>query len=131
MTTERDELRSSKDDLLQKISKVDRDIAVADSQIAKLRNKKQELEEAAKRPVSDAKAEEEERPLSKSVSQQIYQENRVRVRFPGFRKNLFGFFFRRFDFRKNGRIICACWMTKLISFVQRPNKTFERLFVHF
>ena len=88
MTTERDELRSSKDDLLQKISKVDRDIAVADSQIAKLRNKKQELEEAAKRPVSDAKAEEEERPLSKSVSQQIYQENRVRVRFPGCRKNL-------------------------------------------
>ena len=88
MTTERDELRSSKDDLLQKISKVDRDIAVADSQIAKLRNKKQELEEAAKRPVSDAKAEEEERPLSKSVSQQIYQENRVRVRFPGLRKNV-------------------------------------------
>ena len=77
ISIERDELKSSKDDLLQKISKVDRDIAVADSQIAKLKLKKQELEDAAKRPTSDSNAEEEERPLSKSIAQQIYTENRV------------------------------------------------------
>ena len=38
-TTERDDVRSTKEDLLQKISKVDREIAKAESQIAKLKKK--------------------------------------------------------------------------------------------
>ena len=37
--TERDDVRSTKEDLLQKISKVDREIAKAESQIAKLKKK--------------------------------------------------------------------------------------------
>ena len=38
-TVERDDVKSTKDDLLQKISKVDREIAKAESQIAKLKKK--------------------------------------------------------------------------------------------
>ena len=40
-TTERDDVRSTKEDLLQKISKVDREIAKAESSIAKLKKKQQ------------------------------------------------------------------------------------------
>ena len=85
--SERDELKSTKDVLLQKITKVDREIAKAESVIAKLKKKQSELEEAANKTSSDdsmlneeerrkAREEEEERP--KSVAQIVYAENRVR-----------------------------------------------------
>jgi septal ring factor EnvC (AmiA/AmiB activator) len=82
--SERDELRSTKDDLLKKITKVDREIAKAESQIAKLKKKQQELEDlqANKHGMSDTnEEEEEERPKNQSIAQIIYADNRVR-RFP-------------------------------------------------
>ena len=71
-----DELRSTKDDLLQRIAKVDREIAKAESQIAKLKKKQQELESAANKVSTNDQTEvEEEKP--KSRAQVIYAENRV------------------------------------------------------
>ncbi|CAB4057904.1 Nuclear receptor corepressor 2,Nuclear receptor corepressor 1 [Lepeophtheirus salmonis] len=78
-SAERDELRSTKDDLLQKITKVDREIAKAESQIAKLKKKQQELEDAANRPSTDA-VEEDEKPKNQSIAQIIYAENRKKAR---------------------------------------------------
>ncbi|XP_040579178.1 uncharacterized protein Smr isoform X2 [Lepeophtheirus salmonis] len=78
-SAERDELRSTKDDLLQKITKVDREIAKAESQIAKLKKKQQELEDAANRPSTDA-IEEDEKPKNQSIAQIIYAENRKKAR---------------------------------------------------
>ena len=80
--SERDELKSTKDVLLQKITKVDREIAKAESVIAKLKKKQQELEEAANKTSSDPNEDEdnleEERP--KSIAQIVYAENRVRIK---------------------------------------------------
>ena len=90
---ERDEQhKSTKDVLLQKITKVDREIAKAESVMAKLKKKQSELEDAAnkgedaaasagglseeERRRKKAKEEEEERP--KSVAQVVYAENRVK-----------------------------------------------------
>lgn len=78
--SERDELKSTKDVLLQKITKVDREIAKAESVIAKLKKKQQELEEAANKTSSDPNEDEdqeEERP--KSIAQIVYAENRKRA----------------------------------------------------
>jgi len=72
---ERDDVRSTKDDLLQKIAKVDREIAKAESQIAKLKKKQADLEDAANRPTSDS-ATEEEKPANQSIAQLVYSENR-------------------------------------------------------
>jgi len=72
---ERDDVRSTKDDLLQKIAKVDREIAKAESQIAKLKKKQQDLEDAANRPTSDS-ATEDEKPANQSIAQVVYSENR-------------------------------------------------------
>ncbi len=78
---ERDELRSTKDDLLQKITKVDREIAKAESQIAKLKKKQQELEDqhlnSSRSVVSEEP--EDERPKNQSPAQIIYADNRVRI----------------------------------------------------
>ena len=73
---ERDDLKAIKEDLLKKITKVDREILKAESQIAKLKKKQQELEDAANKPLSDSN-DEIERPKNQSVAQVIYAENRV------------------------------------------------------
>lgn len=73
---ERDDLKAIKEDLLKKITKVDREILKAESQIAKLKKKQQELEDAANKPLSDS-SDELERPKNQSVAQVIYAENRV------------------------------------------------------
>ena len=70
-----DDLKQEKDDLLMKIAKVDREIMVAESQIAKLKKKYREQEETAKQPMSDSN-EEEEKPKNQSIAQVIYAENR-------------------------------------------------------
>ncbi len=86
--SERDDLKSTKDDLLQKITKVDREIAKAESQIAKLKKKQQELEECQRQANSSRSAAseqeqreqaEEERPRNQSTAQIIYADNRVKT----------------------------------------------------
>lgn len=76
--------KSTKDDLLQQIAKVDREIAKRESQISILRKKLIELEEVAskpleapgmKRPVEEASL----APKHQSLVQKIYAENRVRL----------------------------------------------------
>ena len=81
-TTERDDLRSTKDELLQKITKVDREIAKAEAQISKLKKKQQELEDrqanSNKSGASDtAEEQEEERTKNHSTAQIVYADNRV------------------------------------------------------
>ena len=79
---EGDDVRSTKEELLQKITKVDREIAKAESQIAKLKKKQQELVEtqAHKPGMSDTNEDEdEEKPKNQSIAQTIYAENRVRL----------------------------------------------------
>ena len=71
-----DDLKLVKDDLLSKITKVDREIAKTESQIAKLKKKYQEQEEHANKPLSDSN-EDEEKPKNQSIAQIIYAENRV------------------------------------------------------
>lgn len=80
-TQEDAQFRSTKDDLLQQISKVDREIAKRESQINKLRKKLKELEEAANKPLeaSGLKRQVEEQsqqPKHQSLAQKIYAENR-------------------------------------------------------
>ena len=69
--------RATKDDLLQQISKVDREIAKAESQISKLKKKQQELEEAANKPSTMKEEEETAQPKHQCPAQKIYAENRV------------------------------------------------------
>lgn len=82
-TTQEDaQFRSTKDDLLQQIAKVDREIAKRESQISKLRKKLKELEETASKPLeaSGLKRPVEEQslqPKHQSLAQKIYAENRV------------------------------------------------------
>ena len=79
---EGDDLRSTKEELLQKITKVDREIAKAESQIAKLKKKQEQLVEtqANKHGMSDTNEDEneDEKPKNQSIAQTIYAENRVR-----------------------------------------------------
>lgn len=75
-----DDLKAVKDDLLTKITKVDRDIAKTESQIAKLKKKYQEQEEHAKKPLSEDEgrfSEEDDKPKNQSIAQIIYAQNRV------------------------------------------------------
>ncbi|XP_047470502.1 uncharacterized protein LOC125026244 [Penaeus chinensis] len=73
-------LRTTKDDLLKRIEKVDRDIAKAESSIAKLRKKEGELEAAAQKG-EGGKTEEEDtkEPKHQSLAQIIYADNRKKA----------------------------------------------------
>ena len=76
-------LRITKDDLLQQIAKVDREIAKRETTITKLGKKLKELEEVASQPLeapgTKRPAEESsQQPKHLSLVQKIYAENRVR-----------------------------------------------------
>lgn len=75
------QFRSTKDDLLQQIAKVDREIAKRETQISMLRKKLKELEEAANKPLDTSglkrPVEEQLQPKHQSLAQKIYAENRV------------------------------------------------------
>ena len=77
-----DDLKVLKDDLLSKITKVDREIAKTESQIAKLKKKYQEQEEHANKPLSDTNEDsvEEKQPKNQSIAQIIYAENRKKAK---------------------------------------------------
>lgn len=71
-------LRSTKDDLLVNIARVDREIAKTESQIAKLKKKKVELEEAATQPQKEKDESSTATELViQSLPQSIYADNRV------------------------------------------------------
>ncbi|PSN49366.1 hypothetical protein C0J52_12218 [Blattella germanica] len=71
--------RATKDELLQQIGKVDREIAKAESQITKLKKKQQELEEAANKPAIKKEEEEIAQPKHQCPAQKIYAENRKKA----------------------------------------------------
>lgn len=73
-----EELRATKDDLLQKITKVDVEINKAEKTIAMLKLKQASLEETASKP---AKAEEKQevQPKHRGLAQNIYAENRKKA----------------------------------------------------
>ncbi|KAK4287766.1 hypothetical protein Pmani_039171 [Petrolisthes manimaculis] len=74
-------LRSTKDDLLKHIEQVDREIAKAESSIAKLRKKEGELQIAAQKGDGAKTGEDEDtkEPRHHSVAQIIYAENRKKA----------------------------------------------------
>lgn len=71
--------KTTKDDLLQQISKVDREIAKAESQISILKKKQAELEEVASKPAIKQDVEEVIQPKHQSLAQKIYAENRKKA----------------------------------------------------
>ncbi|XP_021953733.1 uncharacterized protein LOC110850604 isoform X3 [Folsomia candida] len=73
-------LRSTKEDLLLNIARVDREIAKTESQIAKLKKKKIELEEAATQPQKEKEeASCASDSIIQSLPQSIYAENRKKA----------------------------------------------------
>ncbi|XP_061382083.1 uncharacterized protein LOC116777108 isoform X2 [Danaus plexippus] len=77
-TVEDQSFRTTKDDLLQQISKVDREMALSEQTLLKLKKKQEELEQSASKP---ARAEEPEEapPRHRSLAQCIYADNRKRA----------------------------------------------------
>lgn len=73
-----EELRATKDDLLQQIAKVDMEIDKAEKKIAMLKKKQETLEEASAKPAVEESAAEAQ-PKHRSLAQQIYAENRKRA----------------------------------------------------
>ncbi|EDS36389.1 nuclear receptor co-repressor 1 [Culex quinquefasciatus] len=73
-----EELRATKDDLLQQIAKVDMEIDKAEKKIAMLKKKQESLEEASLKPAVEESAAEAQ-PKHRSLAQQIYAENRKRA----------------------------------------------------
>lgn len=73
-----EEFRTTKDELLQQISKVDMEISKAEKTIAMLKNKEASLEETTAKP---AKTDEnlEVQPKHRSLAQKIYAENRKKA----------------------------------------------------
>jgi hypothetical protein len=71
--------RTTKDELIQQIGKVDREIAKAESQITILKKKEKELEEIANKPSVKSEVEEDAQPKHQSLPQKIYAENRKKA----------------------------------------------------
>ncbi|XP_030747632.1 nuclear receptor corepressor 1 isoform X1 [Sitophilus oryzae] len=71
--------KTTKDDLIQQISKVDREILKVEQQIVILKKKQAELEEVANKPPVNSEVEEETRPQHQSLPQKIYAENRKKA----------------------------------------------------
>lgn len=71
--------RTTKDELIQQIGKVDREIAKTESSIAILKKKEQELEEVANKPSVKNEVEEDTQPKHQSLHQKIYAENRKKA----------------------------------------------------
>lgn len=76
---EQSSLRTTKDELLQQISKVDREIAKTESFITILKKQEQELEGNAAKPAVKSEVEENTQPKHQSLAQKIYAENRKRA----------------------------------------------------
>ena len=71
-------LKSTKEELLQQIARVDREIAKTESQIAKLKKKKVELEEASTQPQRDTEDNSNASDsVIRSLPQSLYADNRV------------------------------------------------------
>ncbi|CAG9833250.1 unnamed protein product [Diabrotica balteata] len=79
LTQDDQAFRTTKDELIQQIGKVDREIAKAESQITILKKKQTELEELAKKPAVKLEVEEDTTPKHQSLPQKIYAENRKRA----------------------------------------------------
>ncbi|CAG4931778.1 unnamed protein product [Colias eurytheme] len=77
-TIEDQNFRTTKDDLLQQISKVDREMALSEATLAKLKKKQEELEQTASKPAAAAEPEEAP-PRHRSLPQCIYADNRKRA----------------------------------------------------
>lgn len=71
-----EELRVTKDELLQQITKVDNEIEKTEKNIALLKKKEASLEEASAKPAARAEEVSEAQPKHRSLAQQIYAENR-------------------------------------------------------
>lgn len=69
MTQDDQAFRTTKDELIQQIGKVDREIAKAESQISILKKKQAELEEIANKPAVKSEVEEDTTPKHQSLPQ--------------------------------------------------------------
>ncbi|XP_049879385.1 titin isoform X3 [Pectinophora gossypiella] len=78
-TVEDQSFRTTKDELLQQISKVDREMALSESTLAKLKKKQEELEQTASKPTR-AEEPEEAVPRHRSLAQCVYADNRKKVK---------------------------------------------------
>lgn len=74
-----DQLKSTKDELLASISKVDREIAKAEIQIFQLKKEEDRLQEVAVKPNTGSETESEKEPRHRSLAQKIYADNRKRA----------------------------------------------------
>ncbi|XP_076255294.1 nuclear receptor corepressor smrter isoform X3 [Rhynchophorus ferrugineus] len=71
--------KTTKDELIQQISKVDREILKVEQQIVILKKKQAELEEVANKPSVKSEVEEDSQPKHQSLPQKIYAENRKKA----------------------------------------------------
>lgn len=79
MDQEDQAFKTTKDELLQQIAKVDREIAKAEAQIGILKKRQTELEELALKPAPKTEAPEDTQPKHQSLAQKIYAENRKKA----------------------------------------------------
>ncbi|XP_056633843.1 uncharacterized protein LOC130443297 [Diorhabda sublineata] len=79
LTQDDQAFRTTKDELIQQIGKVDREIAKAESQIVILKKKQAELEEIANKPAVKSEVQEDTTPKHQSLPQKIYAENRKKA----------------------------------------------------